>query len=55
MTEAESKLFHQFCDNRSQNGYIFGGFTIIRWSSSGFDKADSSAFLLTLKNSFGLS
>jgi hypothetical protein len=56
------KLFHQFCDGRSptmtiirsQNGYIFGGFTKIPWSSSGVDKADSSAFLFTLKNPFGI-
>jgi hypothetical protein len=57
-----AKSFHQFCDNRaptmtvirSQNGCIFGGFTTIPWSSSGFEQADSSAFLFTLKNPFGI-
>jgi hypothetical protein len=57
-----AKLFHKFCDGqgptmtviKSQNGFIFGGFTTVPWSSTTTDKADSSAFLFTLKNCCGL-
>ena len=50
--------FHKHCDGhgptmtiiRSLNGYIFGGFTTVRWSSAGEDKNDVHAFLFTLKN-----
>ena len=52
------KSFHQHCDGRSptftvirsHNGCIFGGFTSVPWSSEYIDKADSSAFLFTLRN-----
>ena len=52
------KSFHQHCDGRaptvtvirSHNGCVFGGFTTIPWSSEHVDKADSSAFLFTLRN-----
>jgi hypothetical protein len=57
-----STAFHKLCDGRcptmtvirSKNGFIFGGYTKIPCSSSGTDKADSSAFLFTLKNPLGI-
>jgi hypothetical protein len=51
--------FHRLCDGKSNtvtvikntNGFIFGGFTSIPWSSSRcVYKADHSAFLFTLTN-----
>jgi hypothetical protein len=57
-----AKAFHQICDGcspticviRSNHGFIFGGFTSIPWSSTTADKTDTSAFLFTLKNPFGI-
>ena len=57
-----AKVFHQLCDGcfptmtviRSKNGYIFGGFTTIPWSSAMEDKTDTLAFLFTLTNTHGI-
>jgi hypothetical protein len=57
-----AKLFHQFCDGcsptmsvvQSKNGYIFGAYTTVAWTSSNEDKADASAFLFTLTNPHGI-
>jgi len=35
---------------KNTNGFIFGGFTSIPWSSSAGYKADSTAFLFSLTN-----
>jgi len=40
---------------RSQNGDVFGEFLTIHFSSSGFEKDDSFAFIFTLKSPFGIS
>ncbi|CAF1123514.1 unnamed protein product [Adineta ricciae] len=53
-----AKAFHQICDScwptmtviRSKNGFIFGGFTTVAWSSTTQYRADALAFLFTLKN-----
>jgi len=50
--------FHRLCDGKANtvtvikntNGFIFGGFTSIPWSSSGNYKTDNSAFLFSLTN-----
>ncbi len=51
--------FHRLCDGKANtitvikntNGFIFGGFTSISWSSScGVYQADNSAFLFSLTN-----
>jgi len=50
--------FHRLCDGQANtvtvikntNGFIFGGFTSIPWSSTGGYKADSTAFLFSLIN-----
>ena len=57
-----AKAFHQSCDGcfptmcviRSKQGFIFGGFTSIPWSSINQDVCDASAFLFTLKNPYGI-
>ena len=57
-----AKAFHQFCDGcfptmcviRSKNGFVFGGFTSVPWSSRNKDITDASAFLFTLKNPHGI-
>ncbi len=57
-----AKVFHQSCDGcfptmcviRSKNGFIFGGFTSVPWSSINQDIWDTSAFLFTLKNPHGI-
>ena len=48
--------FHRFCDNKgptltifkSTKGYIFGGFTLVNWDSSGNYKPDPDAFVFSL-------
>jgi hypothetical protein len=35
---------------RSNNNYLFGGYTSVAWTSSGSYKADTNAFLFTLTN-----
>jgi len=50
--------FHRLCDGQANtvtvikntNGFIFGGFTSIPWSSTGGYKADNTAFLFSLIN-----
>ncbi len=50
--------FHRLCDGKANtvtvikntNGYIFGGFTSVPWSSTGGYKTDSTAFLFSLTN-----
>jgi len=50
--------FHRLCDGKANtvtvikntNGFIFGGFTAIPWSSSDDYKEDSTAFLFSLTN-----
>jgi hypothetical protein len=57
-----AKVFHLLCDGcfptmcviRSENGFIFGGFTSVPWSSINQDIWDTSAFLFTLKNPHGI-
>jgi len=57
-----AKAFHQSCDGcfptmcviRSENGFIFGGFTSVPWGSKNEDKSDTLAFLFTLKNPYGI-
>jgi hypothetical protein len=57
-----AKAFHQSCDGcfpticviRSEDGFIFGGFTSVPWSSTNEEKTDTSAFLFTLKNPHGI-
>lgn len=57
-----AKAFHTACDDRnptmtiirSKNGWIFGGFTSIAWSSKKQSLADPYAFLFTLKNPHGI-
>jgi hypothetical protein len=39
---------------RSLNGFIFGGFTTVPWTSNPQDKSDEHAFLFTLKNPHGI-
>jgi len=54
----DAETFHRLCDGKANtvtvikntNGFIFGGFTSIPWSSSGDYKADSTAFLFSLTN-----
>jgi len=54
----DAAAFHRLCDGKANtvtvikntNGFIFGGFTAIPWSSSGNDEADSTAFLFSLTN-----
>ena len=53
-----SKIFHQKCDNkgptitlyRHVNGYIFGGYASISWSSNGGYKNAPDSFIFTLTN-----
>jgi len=51
--------FHRLCDGqgntvtviKNNNGYIFGGFTLLSWNSiGGVYQADNSAFLFSLSN-----
>ncbi|CAF1125811.1 unnamed protein product, partial [Didymodactylos carnosus] len=54
------KTFHQKCDNKGPtmtiiqssdgDGYLFGGFTNVPWTSSSGYKTDPKAFLFTLHN-----
>ncbi len=54
----DAETFHRLCDGKANtvtvikntNGFIFGGFTSIPWSSSGNNEADSTAFLFSLTN-----
>ena len=55
----DANAFHKHCDNKgptmtivqSDNGYLFGGYTAVAWTSSGGSYAnDSEAFLFTLTN-----
>jgi len=55
----DAAAFHRQCDGQANtvtvikntNGFIFGGFTSIPWSSSdGFYETDNSAFLFSLTN-----
>ena len=53
-----SKIFHQKCDNKGPtiilyrhiNGYIFGGYSSISWSSSGGYQNAPECFIFTLTN-----
>jgi hypothetical protein len=53
-----AKEFHSCCNNegptitiiRSHNGYLFGGYTSISWTSDNSYKSDATAFLFTLTN-----
>jgi hypothetical protein len=55
-----AKEFHRRCDSRANtltlildtNGNIFGGFTPVKWDSTGSSKCDDSqrSFLFTVKN-----
>ena len=59
----DHKTFHRLCDGQGKtllvikntNGYIFGGFTSVPWSSpsSYCYRTDSTAFLFSLTNSSG--
>jgi hypothetical protein len=54
----DANAFHSRCDNkgptltivRSNNNYLFGGYTSVAWTSSGNWTVDSKAFLFTLTN-----
>jgi hypothetical protein len=54
----DAATFHRLCDGKANtvtvikntNGFIFGGYTSIPWSSSGGYKTDSTAFLFSLTN-----
>jgi len=54
----DAAAFHQLCDGKANtvtfikntNGFIFGGFTSVPWSSLDSHKADSTAFLFSLTN-----
>jgi hypothetical protein len=54
----DAATFHRLCDGKANtltvikntNGFIFGGFASIPWSSSKGYKADSTAFLFSLTN-----
>jgi len=54
----DAETFHRLCDGKANtvtvikntNGFIFGGFATIPWSSSGNYEADSTAFLFSLTN-----
>ena len=58
----KSETFHKFCDNKgptislfkSKNGYIFGGFASISWTSDLGTKSAQDSFLFTLTNIFGI-
>eukprot|EP01080_Neovahlkampfia_damariscottae_P010858 gene10858-3477_t len=51
--------FHQHCDNKggtftvvkSTNGYIFGGYCPLPWSTNGSYQYDKDSFMFSLKNS----
>jgi hypothetical protein len=53
-----AKKFHSKCDNhantltivKSQNGFIFGGYTEQLWNQSGGYKSDPNAFIFSLVN-----
>jgi len=52
------KDFHRLCDNkgptltliRSQEGYLFGGFSVESWDSTSYGKHHSQGFIFTLTN-----
>jgi len=54
----DAATFHRLCDGKANtvtvikntNGFIFGGFTAILWSTSRDYKADSTAFLFSLSS-----
>ena len=54
----DAETFHRLCDGKANtvtvikntNGFIFGGYTSIPWSSSRGYKADSTAFIFSLTN-----
>ena len=55
--------FHQKCDNasntvtiiKSSNGYVFGGFTSLKWDSVSSWKKDNDAFIFSLINEQNIS
>ena len=59
----DSETFHRLCDGQGKtltvimntNGFIFGGFTSVPWSSPSKEgyKTDNTAFLFSLTNSSG--
>lgn len=57
----EDSTFHRLCDDKGKTllvikdaeNCIFGGFTSVPWSTEGFYKSDSTAFLFTLTNPSG--
>jgi hypothetical protein len=54
----DANAFHSRCDNkgptmtiiRSNNNYLFGGYTSVAWTSTSAYKNDTNAFLFTLTN-----
>ena len=54
----DANAFHSRCNNKgptmtiiqSNNNYLFGGYTSIPWTSDESYKADTTAFIFTLKN-----
>ena len=54
----EPKIFHKYCDNKGptilfaklNNGYRFGGYSGISWTSEGKCAKDKDAFLFSLNN-----
>jgi len=52
----EASSFHKYCDNKgstivvikSENDYIFGGFTSVPWTNTDKDKEDNHAFLFNI-------
>ena len=59
---ALSKDFHEKCDNmgptvtliKSEEGFIFGGYTSISWSSNFETCMDNNSFIFTLLNMYNL-
>ncbi|CAF4930311.1 unnamed protein product, partial [Rotaria sp. Silwood1] len=59
----DAASFHSHCDQdgetitiiQSNNGYLFGGYTSVPWSSSGDFESDATAFLFTLTNPHAIS
>ena len=58
----EASAFHSRCDNipntvtviRNNLNYVFGGLTAAKWSSNYVFKADSTAFIFSLRRNGGL-
>ena len=59
----DADAFHSHCDNkgptmtiiRSNNNYLFGGYTSVAWTSTSAYKNDANAFLFTLTNPHNIS